>query len=260
MPDFKIEKNIPVRPTGAGRPHKYPVRSMGVGDSFAVPVSESARAKAAACRERRINGKTFKYGADANKPGFVRIWRMEDDKKRILSMDRFFVFDVESIGIHGEGFAVAGGVYSSIGNNVVSEFSFAANPDLADGGGTDRQWVRENVPYLEVTHNSLASMREAFWDKWKQANEVYPEILMAVECGWPVETQFLRTCAIDLPVDRFTEGPYPLVEISSFMAAAGMDPLEEYARSEFELPKHDPLKDARQSARLLFEAISKLKA
>ena len=30
----------------------------------------------------------------------------------------FFVFDVESVGLHGEGFAVAGGVYTATGGTL----------------------------------------------------------------------------------------------------------------------------------------------
>jgi hypothetical protein len=53
-------------------------------------------------------------------------------------------------------------------------------------------------------------------------------------------------------------GPYPLHEIASFMTAAGMDPMATYARLPDELPKHHPLADARQSARLLWLAVSRI--
>lgn len=37
MQVYKIEKNLPIPPSGTGRP-KYPLRDMEVGDSFFVPV------------------------------------------------------------------------------------------------------------------------------------------------------------------------------------------------------------------------------
>ena len=39
------------------------------------------------------------------------------------------------------------------------------------------------------------------------------------------------------------------------MLCAGMDPMATYDRLPAELPRHDPLADARQSARLLVEAL-----
>jgi hypothetical protein len=39
------------------------------------------------------------------------------------------------------------------------------------------------------------------------------------------------------------------------MMAAGQDPMKNHERRGDELPKHNPLADARQSARLLLEAI-----
>lgn len=82
---------------------------------------------------------------------------------------------------------------------------------------------------------------------------------MAVEVGYPVETNFLSLC---LNANDSREGfnPYPLVDISSLRLAAGLDPLATEARQDDELPRHHPLMDARQSARLLFEAIARLRA
>jgi hypothetical protein len=51
------------------------------------------------------------------------------------------------------------------------------------------------------------------------------------------------------------DGPYPLVDVASVRLAAGLDPLGAYDRTAGELPVHNPLADARQSARLLLEAL-----
>lgn len=172
-------------------------------------------------------------------------------------MKSYFVFDVESIGLHGEGFAVAGGVYLENGA-VQSEFAFACDTLCAMGPEEDRKWVNQNVPLLESTHRLLSAMRDAFWGEWINAKLRYPEIIMAAECAWPVEARFLAACVDDDPPSRKWTGPYPLHEIASFMAAAGMDPMATYERTPSEQPAHNPLTDARQSARLLSEAIAKL--
>lgn len=167
----------------------------------------------------------------------------------------FFIFDVESVGLHGQAFAVGGGIY--LGNGAAQrEFRFACPIDACDGAESDRKWVKENVPVLEQTHHAPAVIRKSFWEEWMKAKRDYPEIIMAVECGWPVEARFLCACIDDEPEARRWAGPYPLHEIASIMEAAGMDAMKTYERTPSE-PAHDPLGDSRLSARLLAEAISK---
>lgn len=169
----------------------------------------------------------------------------------------FFLFDVESIGLHGEGFAVAGGVYvNGVAN---TEFRFSCQPERAQGEDTDRAWVRENVPAMEITHQSLTGMRDAFWTEWKTAKKWHPGIVMAGECIFPVEAGFVANCIYDDMPGRKWEGPYPLHEVSSILLAAGMDPLKTYDRLESELPAHEPLADTRLTARLLAEALGRLR-
>lgn len=172
------------------------------------------------------------------------------------SSSLFFVFDVESVGLHGEGFAVAGGLYLENGA-VQWEFAFSCPIEECEGDDGDREWVKNNVPVLEITHRTPRSMRESFWEKWENAKS--QGAAMAVECGWPVEAGFLARCIYQDIKNRKFSGPYPLQEIASFMTAAGMDPMATYARTPSEMPQHNPLADARQSARLLSEAIKKIK-
>lgn len=163
----------------------------------------------------------------------------------------FFVFDVESIGLHGEGFAVGGGAYV---NGVAQwEFRLSCPTDECAGSGEDLQWVKDNIPAIEETHRSSRVMRDEFWKHWMVAFGSGAK--MAVECGWPVEANFLRACIADDPTRKWN-GPYPLHEIASYLSAAGMDPMAKYDRTPMELPVHDPLADARQSARLLSEALA----
>jgi len=170
-------------------------------------------------------------------------------------MKSFFVFDVESVGLHGEGFAVAGGVYLANGASQ-REFCYACPIGEAKGLDSDRKWVNENVPPLDWTHMSPVGIRDAFWIDWMKAKAQYPDIVMAAECGWPVEARFLCAAIDDNPKERRWNGPYPLHEIASYMAAAGMDPMKKYNRLMSELPTHNPLADARLSARLLSDALA----
>lgn len=170
--------------------------------------------------------------------------------------DAYFVFDVESIGLHGDGFAVAGGVY--INGAAQSEFSFCCPLEEAQGVASDRMWVKKHVPVIKITHRTLDGIRDAFWFAWIEAKERYPGIAMAGECIWPVEANFVSACVAQDPEARRWSGPYPFHDISSIMLAAGMDPMATYAREPSELPTHEPLADARQSARLLATALAKL--
>lgn len=173
-----------------------------------------------------------------------------------LKNNHYFVFDVESIGLHGEGFAVAGGVYGSEGS-ARWEFCFACPTDEAAGLNLDRQWVKNNIPLLELTHRNTLQVRLAFWNEWERARKTYPNIIMAGECIWPVEANFLSLCIQD-DAARLETSPYPCHDISSIMLAAGLDPMKTYDRTESEKPVHNPLADARQSARLLSLAIREL--
>ena len=71
----------------------------------------------------------------------------------------FLVFDVESIGLHGEAFAVAGGVYAD--GIRQTEFCFSCPPEEARGDDTDRAWISANVPSIQVTHSTPWDVCEA---------------------------------------------------------------------------------------------------
>jgi len=170
----------------------------------------------------------------------------------LRSSQPIFVFDVESVGLHGEGFAVGGGVW--IEGIAEDSFLLACDPDLAEGGVSYRQWVNENVPSLPWVADNPRDVRRRFWDVWEGAKRDYPGIVMAADCGWPVEARFLAACVND-DKRRGFEGPYPFHEIATVLDLAGMDPLQKFPRTDFELPAHNPLADAIQSARLLTHAL-----
>ncbi len=168
------------------------------------------------------------------------------------------VFDAESNGLHGEAFAVGGVVYR---DGRMIEWFFARCPIV----GEVDPWVAENVlPALAagcggspVTHADARSMRTAFW-AWLM--DPRPQTIIAVDCGWPVETGLLSACVADDPSRAF-KGPYPLDEVASFLRAAGLDPLAKYAGvvlpSE-DAQAHQPVWDAQVSALCVEMALRKI--
>jgi len=170
-------------------------------------------------------------------------------------MKQYLIFDVESVGLHGEGYAVGGVLFDAQGWEL-STFSFACDPDDALGRFEGREWVKANAPELKVTHTSPRDMRSAFWELWTKAKK--DGAVLVADCGWPVEARFLAACVDDDPLERAWQGPYPLHEAATYLEAAGMDCLGTYEREPEELPQHDPLADARQTARLFFTAKQKL--
>lgn len=168
--------------------------------------------------------------------------------------DLYMVFDVESIGLHGEGFAV-GYVVTSPDMECMAGTYYACPPDKAIGSDDGRQWIAENLPPIQANCKTPRQVRDRFWRDWllwKNRGAV-----LVADCQWPVEARFLIACVDDKPDGRGWSGPYPLHELASFMVAAGMDPMAAYDRLPDE-PQHDPLGDAKQSARLLVQALKAL--
>lgn len=166
------------------------------------------------------------------------------------------VFDVESIGLHGEGFAVGWVVVTDAGREVASGF-LGCNPDNAKGDDDDRAWITENVlPHLpELSYDTPVAIRLGFWYMMKSWKVEYPDLQIYADCAWPVEARFLIDCVNDNKQERKWEGPYPLHDIASVFLAKGIDPLGTFPRLASELPAHNPLNDARQSARILTHAL-----
>lgn len=191
-----------------------------------------------------------------------------DMSLKYLENYSFFVIDVEAVGLYGEGFAVGGGLYSLDEREKKQEFLFHCSPAAAMGTPADRLWVHKNIPILGTATNGTPKLvREAFMAQWLDTERL--GVLMFADCGYPVETTFVRQAMRDYLDNAEPEvreeyglnvGPYPLHEIATLTMAAGMNPLATEDRLSDELPIHNPLCDARQSWRLLRQAILKLSA
>lgn len=165
------------------------------------------------------------------------------------------VFDVESVGLHGQGFAVGYVVVNGFGVEITHAL-IACSPMAANGDDDDRNWVAENVPVFEPTIKCKEpfEVRQAFWNQWlcwKDRGTV-----LVADCCWPVEARFLIECVDNDRAHRMWQGPYPLHDIASVLLAHGKNPTEKFTRLPSELPEHNPLNDARQSARILIESLN----
>jgi hypothetical protein len=164
----------------------------------------------------------------------------------------FLVFDVESVGLHGEGFAVGWVVVTP--DDELDRGRLACDPVDAQGTDEDRAWIGANLPRLPANCASPHEVRGRFWDVWREW-KARGAVLVA-DCAWPVEARFLAACVDDDREARKWAGPYPLHDVATARLAAGLDPLASEERRPGEEPKHCPLADARQSARLFLEALS----
>lgn len=166
--------------------------------------------------------------------------------------EKFMVFDVESIGLHGEAFAVAWVVIDNKGTRL-DEGCLACEPEICSGADENRKWVSENVPKLEVTSPTKRHLRNTFWHIWRYWSE--QGAVLVADCAWPVEANFISSCVKLNHNEREWQGPYPLHDLASILLAIGKDPLEITQRLPEELPLHHPLMDARQSARILIDCL-----
>jgi hypothetical protein len=159
------------------------------------------------------------------------------------------IFDVESNGLHGEGFAVGWVIQDDKGAIVADGFASSEVESIDP-------WVaREVLPHLPpATHDNAADVRSVFWAAWQKAKA--QGATLWADCGWPVEANFLSACVAD-DINRAWEGPYPMHEIATVFAIAGIDPTAKHDRLPGETAHH-PTGDSRQSARLLFDALGKI--
>ena len=105
------------------------------------------------------------------------------------------------------------------------------------------EWVKENVlPYLQdiLVCNSIHELRESFWrlyDKYREQSTIL------VDCGFPVETNFLSdVCRQDLEKKEFLM-PFPIIDVANFISI-DIDRNEVYEKETgLKLRKHNPIDD-----------------
>ncbi len=153
------------------------------------------------------------------------------------------VLDVESNGLHGQAFAV-GWVLTQNGREL--SHGYLRCPIE----GEVNPWVAENViPFLPPENcDTAGEMIFHFWEVWLEVKSKGGTVW--ADCGFPVETGFLSACVADDIYERQWNAPFPLHEIATVFAMAGLDATAKHDRLPDETAHH-PTGDARQSARLL---------
>lgn len=173
---------------------------------------------------------------------------------------KFMVFDVESVGLYGEGFAYG---YVIVNDNGVTLQKRAAMCDPKNAKGTmgDRKWIHENVvPALKskkfemARHPNPKEVRKDFWECWIRAYYKYPGIMLVADCPYPVEVNFILK-GLQEDKSRKEYAPYPFIDVASVLLGQGIAPLAHHGRKIAEKPVHHPLADAKQSARLLIDQL-----
>lgn len=192
-----------------------------------------------------------------------------------MNLPRFFVFDVESVGLYGEDFAVAYVVVDRSGTELdAGLFNCPVGLSVSSGQIAERHFVAKDIQNLwneraqndwswlveyvlshmpEASHNSREQMHSDFWNAWTHWRD--RGAVMWADWGYPVEANFLRACVFDNP-SRIETAPCPLMEIETVRSLSGLDP--GLPRCIEHLPAHDPLNDARHSARILIESLNRL--
>lgn len=173
---------------------------------------------------------------------------------------RILCFDVEALSLHKTGFAVGAVILDRDGVEVDSFYARASRI------GKTNAWTRKNViPFLAPpTHERVIDVRSAFWE-WMRAN-VEPVTRIVADCPWPVEANFLSACVADDPIEREYKGPYPIIDASSLLFVAGLSPVGGYSslvlspEEQAAYRAHDPVWDARVSARLARLCLERIEA
>lgn len=173
------------------------------------------------------------------------------------------ILDIESVGLHGEGFAAALTIIDSDKNILFSEY-LGCPAEVANGFDNDRVWIEKNVLNYLPTPNCKdpSEVRNGMWEyymKWKKiANERATTFTLWADCGFPVETRFIAACIDENVWERGWESPYPLQEIATIRTALGMDPTLSYELPESE--RHNPIAETRYIAQKLIEWLDVLSA
>ncbi len=155
------------------------------------------------------------------------------------------VFDVESTSLHGTGFAVGATVIYLRTGREIDKFELMS----AEGARDACEWVKNNVcPQLHDMPVCVSDrmLRDAFWEFYSKHRETCD---IWGDCVFPVETNFLSQIANDNLGQREFEMPYPLNDICTIIGTA-LDRNENCGISS-SLRKHNPLDDARASARFV---------
>lgn len=175
-------------------------------------------------------------------------------------MKNIFMFDVESNGLYGEGFAV-GAVVKNYNGNVIDTFELKS---IEGEEKVNNEWVKENVlPYLKDMKSvySLIEFRKEFYEFYMKHKN---NIVIFSDVNYPVETNFLNAVVMDNMEERQWNMPYPLYDMCNFVPV-NMDREKIYNNNidnlvpvhNNRLRKHHPIDDCKASLYVLLKLAKK---
>ena len=166
-------------------------------------------------------------------------------------------FDVESNGLHGPAFAVAGLLLDDTGKTLSS---FAGRCPIV--GEIDEFVAAEVIPQftdLTAAYPDGRAMRDAFWDWYVAAKKAAD--MVVVQNGYPVEARFLIACQEDDLEARYWDHPFPMIDLTSLLWQIGGQTREQREKlfaittSGADRRSHDPRYDAWAAATTAFYAL-----
>ncbi len=172
---------------------------------------------------------------------------------------RLFSFDAETNGLWGQAFAIGALVYED-------EVEVARFVGRCPIEGEIDSWVAENViPQMTVIPVSQDSYEGLLADFAKFYLAEKADADLVVHMGVPVESKVLLDMHC-LGLIGDWDGPYPLYDLSGFLAQVGEDPtsVDGYlvrhdliVSSQYEGGTHNPLYDSEVAARVLMHLRSR---
>lgn len=164
---------------------------------------------------------------------------------------KYFVFDVESAGLYGEGFAVGYAVVDDTDFLMHASDWRTAGIGAVECAESQCDWLRAHLPAEVLFPDQCEGIPKLSLNQlraWFESElEKFPGCMLVSDCAFPVETNWLLACKI---------APYTLIDVSTALLLSGRDPVGTFDRKPNELPAHHPMADALQSARMLLECFA----
>ena len=168
-----------------------------------------------------------------------------------------FIVDAETDGLYGTFLSIA--VLVTDENGTEQDHFYGALRISADN--LNSKWVKENVyPSLgnaERMYDTEQELLNAFWDCWMKYRE---KCICIADVPYPVEARLFMRCVMNNLTEREFLGPYPLFDLSSVLAAVGIDP--DADRKELaclNLVRHDAMDDVRMTEAIWRKCATALK-
>ena len=182
------------------------------------------------------------------------------------------MFDAETFGLFGDPFAYGYVLFDETGlvfeqalcacgitttkEDYFLNFPNEISDDKLKTLKADCDWLINNIPdfskdpLLEIAENPQ-DLRSQFLKAVERIKKQYPETQLVTDCMFPVESNFLTLALKQQGKDSIEFSPM-VYDIGLIQLLGG----KEFPFLPEELPKHNPLNDAKQSARILLNYIN----